>query len=141
MEVGGVKLCLENAIQCDAVMGIDHDDRISVTIVMRRVQGGLGICEDRTAELKCIGRRMEVRDRGLADAIEIEDKIVARSRTAQNLVRTARNDRLGRGLTAAAHRRIDDQRTAIAIVLDSEIRQLIAAGEVDAVQRLAGRIV
>jgi hypothetical protein len=40
MEVGGVQLRLENAVQGDGVMAIDGDDRVAMAVVMHSVQGG-----------------------------------------------------------------------------------------------------
>jgi hypothetical protein len=40
MEVGGVQLRLENAVQGDSVVAVDSDDRVAMAVVMHSVQGG-----------------------------------------------------------------------------------------------------
>ena len=68
-QVAGVQLRLEDAVQGNGVMGVDGDDRISVTVVMRRVQDVLGGRKDppRALELEHVGVGVEVRHRGMAD--------------------------------------------------------------------------
>ena len=47
VEVGSMQLRLEYPAQGDGIVGIDGDDRISVAVIMRRVQGRQRVRENR----------------------------------------------------------------------------------------------
>src|SRR5689334_17335943 len=95
VEVAGVQLRLLHAAQGDAVIGIDRHDRITMAVIVRRIQDVLDGRKNGALELKYVGIWVEIRHRGLADSREVEHESVRLGKAGQRLVRRSRDDRVG----------------------------------------------
>jgi len=75
MEISGVQMDLEHAIQAVRFMTGDRDGGVAVAVFVQNIQDGLRIRKYRFPEFMYIGMRMKIRRNGFARG-EIENEVI-----------------------------------------------------------------